>query len=179
MSEPSYINMDQRCVLLALLALTGCKGPIPNTSAAPRPADRTGVVQTMTVPGLEHIVALRTRPDGTPSLTISTPAHWVSRWEAGEDTRRHYFNGDGVSMTVETWTTEPTWACRSPSCGLSTILVDGVRAQLLRLSSPTRSVHAFIPRRGDASHGISVRATCSTSESCRSIEQAITSIRGF
>ncbi|GAA4013399.1 hypothetical protein GCM10022280_09570 [Sphingomonas swuensis] len=108
-------------------ALTSCTGQVGSVPTAKPPP-----VQTMTVPGLTPIVPLRTRPDGTPSLTVSPPAHWVSSWEAGEDTRRHYLRGDGVVMTIETWAYPPTWECRSAGCGLSSLLVDGVAAKLLR-----------------------------------------------
>lgn len=133
----------------------------------------------MTVPGLALIVPLRTRPDGTPSLTISPPAHWTSNWEAGQDTRRHYLRGDGVLMTIETWAYAPTWACQDASCGLSSIVVDGFRVKLLRLAQP-RSVFAFIPRCDDPSgRGVSVSASCGSDEGCKAAEDAIASIRGF
>lgn len=133
----------------------------------------------MTGPGLTLIVPLRTRPDGTPSLTISPPAHWVSSWEAGEDTRRSYLRGDDVVLTIETWAFPPTWECRSASCGLSSLLVDGVAVRLLR-SERSQSLNAFIPRRGDPTgRGVSVWATCTSEEGCRMAEQTIASIRGF
>lgn len=174
--------MERVVILLALAALAGCKGQIGNVpvaGAVTSSAQQKASVQSMTVPGVQLIVPLRTRPDGTPSLTISPPAHWMSNWEAGEDTQRHYFRGDGVTMTIETWAYAPTWACRDASCGLSSLVVDGLRVKLLRLSQP-RSVHAFIPRRDDPSgRGVSLWASCGSDESCKAVEQVIATIRGF
>jgi len=155
-------------------ALTGCSGHVGSAQLA-----RSPPLQTMTVPGLTLIVPLRTQLDGTPFLTISPPAHWVSNWEAGEDTRRHYLRGDGVTMTIETWAYPPTWKCRSAACGLSSLMVDGVAAKLLRSEQPPR-LNVFIPRRGDPTgRGVSIWATCASKEGCLVAEQAIATIRGF
>lgn len=180
---PSYVPYVKRyAIMIAIFAAAGCTaqiGSAPAASSVSASSRQELLAESMTVPGSKLIVPLRTRPDGTPSLTISPPAHWTSNWEAGDDTRRHYLRGDGVVMTIETWAYEPTWACRAASCGLSSLIVDGLPVKLLRLAQP-RSISAFIPRRSDPSRrGVSVWASCDSEANCKAAEQAIASIRGF
>lgn len=169
-------------VVLASLLVCGCASR-PTLHAAAPATSIPGSPEHNTPPppimAEGSVIALFTGVDGRPLLTIAPPAHWSSHWEAGEDTRQYYLKGDGVSMTVEFWDFEPTWVCRDASCGLSSMVVDGVAAKLLR--PPTDGVIlAFLPRRNDASRrGVSVAARCATPAACKLAEDVIRSIRGL